>query len=240
MNKRDFIKTGLIGTIGLVAIPSLVRGNNRLSKSLTAKKFNLPPLPYAYDALEPHMDKETLLLHHTQHHQAYTDKLNAAIQEQDIAVSNVREILENASKYNETILKNGGGYLNHRLFWKMLSPNGGGNANGNIANAINSDFGSFEKFKIEFTKSARSLSGSGWVWLVNRNGKLKIITTADQENPFMETLPSHKKGFPIMCLDVWEHSYYLKYQDNRSDYVDAFWKIINWDTVNLRFNKSIA
>lgn len=238
MNKRDFIRTGLIGTIGLIAIPSLVRGNSRIFKS--AKKFNLPPLPYAYDALEPYMDRETLLLHHTLHHQAYADNLNAALQEENVVVSTAREILQNASKYNKTIVNNSGGYLNHRIFWNILSPNGGGEAKGKIAEAINSDFGSFEKFKKEFTHSAKTLSGSGWVWLVNQNGKLKIITSADQENPFMETLPANKKGFPIMCLDIWEHSYYLKYQDNRSGYINAFWKILNWERVNLRFNKSIA
>jgi superoxide dismutase, Fe-Mn family len=237
MNKRDFIKTGLIGTIGLFAIPSLVKGNSRFFKSV--KKFNLPQLPFSYDALEPYLDRETLMLHHRQYHQEYTDKLNAAIQEHGIVVSTVREILQNASKYNESVLNSSGGYMNHRIFWKMLSPSGGGQASGKIAEAINADFGSFEKFKEEFAQSAGSLSGSGWVWLINQKSKLKIITTADQENPFLETLPAAKKGFPIMCLDIWEHSYYPKYQNNRSEYIDAFWNIVNWDTVNLRFNKSI-
>jgi Fe-Mn family superoxide dismutase len=238
MNKRDFVKTGLFGTLGLFAIPSLIKGNSRYFKSV--KTFELPQLPYAYDALEPFIDKETMIIHHTKHHQAYTDKFNAALQAQGIVVDNVRQILENGSKYDETILNNGGGYMNHKLFWKILAPNAGGPASGIIAEKINTDFGSFEKFKEEFTNASKSLFGSGWVWLINQNGKLKITTTANQENPFLETLSADKKGFPIFCLDVWEHAYYLKYQNRRAEYIDAFWNIVNWDTINLRFNKSIS
>jgi Fe-Mn family superoxide dismutase len=238
MNKRDFIKTGLLGAIGLLCLSSFTRLKGGNLKSV--KSFKLPELPYAYDALEPYIDKETMLLHHSKHFAAYTDKFNSALLEQGIAVGNIREIIDNASKYNLEIQKNGGGYFNHRIFFKMLSPKGGGPATGKIADAINSAFGSFDKFKEEFSSSAKKQFGSGWTWLINQNGALKIINTTNQENPLMDTLPPEKRGFPVLCIDVWEHSYYLKYQNRRAEYINAFWNIVNWDTVNIRYNKSIS
>ncbi len=236
MNKREFLKTSLIGSLGLMSIPAL--GRNKINLFKIPKEFKLPELPYAYDALEPYIDKETMEIHYTKHHAGYTDKFNAALHEAGIDAENVRSILQEASKYNAAIVNNGGGFFNHRLYWKCLSPNGGGAPTGNAASLINRDFGSFEKFREEFSSAAKTLFGSGWTWLINQNGILKIVTTSNQDNPFMDTLPSEQQGFPVLCLDVWEHAYYLKYQNRRADYVEAFWNIVNWETVNNKLKKS--
>jgi Fe-Mn family superoxide dismutase len=235
MDKRDFLKTGFSGLLGVMAMPVVARKQSSWLKG--KKEFVLPKLPYAYDALEPYIDKETMEIHHSKHHAGYTRKFNAALEKSGLQPKSAREILKNISKYNEAIRNNGGGYLNHKIFWKSLSPDGGGDPSGEIAAAINNDFGSFTNFKEAFGTAAKSHFGSGWAWLVVDNNKLKIVTTANQDNPIMDILPDEKKGWPLLCIDVWEHAYYLKYQNKRTDYVDAFWDIVNWNTVNEKLSK---
>jgi Fe-Mn family superoxide dismutase len=236
MNKRDFIKTSLAGIVGLMSLPVLAEKRNILLHR--SGKFILPPLPYAYDALEPYIDKETMLIHHTKHHAAYTDKLNTALQEHKIETKSAREILENASKYNTGVINNGGGFFNHKIFWNMMSPNGGGEPTGDLAVAMDSNFGSFSTFKKKFSTAAKILPGSGWTWLIYQNGQLKVTTTSNHDNPLMDTLPAEERGFPLLCIDVWEHAYNTKYQDSRDTYIDQFWNIVNWDTVNKRLRKA--
>ena len=196
--------------------------------------FELPQLPYAYDALEPHIDKQTMEIHHTKHHQAYTTNLNSAIQGTELENKSIEEILRNVSSAPVAVRNNGGGFYNHNLFWEILSPNGGGPATGAVAEAINAAFGSFDKFKEEFTKAATTRFGSGWAWLCKtEGGALQICSTPNQDNPLMDV--SECKGFPILGLDVWEHAYYLKYQNRRPEYITSFFNLINWEEVNRRF-----
>jgi Fe-Mn family superoxide dismutase len=195
--------------------------------------FKLPDLPYDFGALEPHIDAKTMEIHHDKHHGGYTTKLNAAVETENISSSNIEEILANVSKYSTDVRNNGGGYYNHNLFWEILNPNGGGNPTGDLGKAIESTFGSYEQFKDEFSKAAASRFGSGWAWLVNENGKLKIGSTANQDSPLMDI--SDFKGKPIIGLDVWEHAYYLKYQNRRPEYIEAFFNIINWEKANELF-----
>jgi Superoxide dismutase len=196
--------------------------------------FELPKLPYGYSSLEPHIDALTMEIHHTKHHGAYTNNLNAAIQGTSMEQLPIDELIKNVSKFPVAVRNNGGGYYNHNLFWTMLSPNGGGNPMGEIGEAIDKNFSSFSAFKEEFGKAAMSRFGSGWAWLVDVNGKLVISSTPNQDNPKMDV--ADVKGSPIMGLDVWEHAYYLKYQNRRNDYVAAFWNLVNWEEINRRFN----
>ena len=196
--------------------------------------FELPQLPYAYDALEPHIDKQTMEIHHTKHHQAYTTNLNNAIQGTDLENKSIEEILQSISSAPAAVRNNGGGYYNHNLFWEILAPNGGGEPSGAVGEAITSSFGSYEKFKEEFTKAATTRFGSGWAWLCKmEGGALQICSTANQDNPLMDV--SECQGFPILGLDVWEHAYYLKYQNRRPEYIASFFNLINWEEVNRRF-----
>jgi superoxide dismutase, Fe-Mn family len=196
--------------------------------------FELPQLPYAYDALEPHIDKQTMEIHHTKHHQAYTTNLNNAIQGTDLENKSIEEILHNISSAPAAVRNNGGGYYNHNLFWEILAPNGGGEPSGAVGEAITSSFGSYDKFKEEFTKAATTRFGSGWAWLCKmEGGALQICSTANQDNPLMDV--SECQGFPILGLDVWEHAYYLKYQNRRPEYIASFFNLINWEEVNRRF-----
>jgi Fe-Mn family superoxide dismutase len=192
--------------------------------------FKLPDLKYDYNALEPYIDAQTMEIHHTKHHGGYTTKLNAALEAENVSGKSIEEILQNISKYSTGVRNNGGGYFNHNLFWEIMSPNGGGNPTGDIGNAIAETFGSYDKFKDEFANAAATRFGSGWAWLVKDNGKLKIGSTPNQDNPIMDI--SDFKGKPLLGLDVWEHAYYLKYQNRRPDYIDAFFNVINWDKVN--------
>ena len=192
--------------------------------------FELPQLPYAYDALEPHIDKETMNIHHTKHHNTYVTNLNAALEGNDELLNNsVEEVIANLDAVPEAkrtaVRNNGGGHANHSLFWKLLSPNGGGEPTGELAEAINKKFGSLDKFKEEFATAAAGRFGSGWAWLVVNNGELEVTSTPNQDNPIMEGKT------PILGLDVWEHAYYLNYQNRRPDYIKAFWNVINWDEV---------
>ncbi|MBN9295166.1 MAG: superoxide dismutase [Flavobacteriia bacterium] len=196
--------------------------------------FELPKLPYAYDALEPHIDARTMEIHYTKHHQAYTTNLNNAIQGTDLENASIEEILVKG-KDIPAVRNNGGGFWNHNLFWEILSPNGGGDPTGELAEAINAAFGSFAAFKEEFTKAATTRFGSGWAWLCVDGGKLVICSTANQDNPLMG---EGCKGTPILGLDVWEHAYYLNYQNRRPDYITAFFNVINWNKVTELFAKA--
>ena len=194
----------------------------------------LPPLPYAYNALEPYIDEQTMQIHHDRHHATYVNNLNAALEgHADLQSKPLNELLASLDSVPENIRtavrNNGGGHANHTLFWEIMSPNGGGQPTGALADAINSTFGSFENFKTEFTKAATGRFGSGWAWLVMNNGKLAITSTPNQDNPIMEGKT------PILGLDVWEHAYYLKYQNKRPDYIAAFWNVVNWAEVNKRY-----
>ncbi|MDF1674808.1 MAG: superoxide dismutase [Vicingaceae bacterium] len=195
--------------------------------------FELPKLPYAYDALEPHIDARTMEIHHGKHHAGYTNNLNAAIDGTDLAGKSIEDILKNLDMNNAAVRNNGGGYYNHDLFWKVMSPNGGGQPTGAIADAINAAFGSYEGFKDAFAKAAATRFGSGWAWLCKKDGKLEICSTANQDNPLMPGIGCG--GTPLLGLDVWEHAYYLNYQNRRPDYINAFFNVINWDEVAKRF-----
>ena len=199
--------------------------------------FKLPDLPYAYDALEPHIDARTMEIHHTKHHAGYTSKLNDAVAGTELEKMKIEAILAHVSKYSTAVRNNGGGYWNHKLFWEVMSPNGGGQPSErmNIHKAIARDFGSFDKFKEEFSNAAATRFGSGWAWLcVDKKDKLFVTSTANQDNPLMDI--ADKKGTPILGLDVWEHAYYLNYQNRRPDYIGAFWNVINWDQVTKNYN----
>ena len=195
--------------------------------------FELPKLSYDYNALEPHIDARTMEIHHTKHHGAYTNNLNNAIKDTELDSMSIEDILLDISKYSVAVRNNGGGYYNHKLFWEIMSPNGGGEPTGVLLNAINKDFGSFAELKEKFNNAAATRFGSGWAWLVNQDGKLVVSSTPNQDNPLMDL--AEVKGTPIMGLDVWEHAYYLKYQNKRPDYIDAFWNVIDWDQVAKRF-----
>ena len=195
--------------------------------------FELPKLAYAYDALEPNIDARTMEIHHSKHHQAYVTNLNNAIAGTDAEKMSIEEICKNISKYPVAVRNNGGGHYNHSMFWTLLSPKGGGEPTGELAAAINSTFGSFAEFKTLFEASVVTRFGSGWAWLNVQDGKLTISSTANQDNPLMDV--AEVKGTPILCLDVWEHAYYLHYQNRRPDYIAAFWNVVDWNEVARRY-----
>lgn len=198
--------------------------------------FELPALPYASDALEPNIDKATMEIHHGKHHQAYVDNLNKAIAGTEAEGKTIEEILANISSYAPAVRNNGGGHYNHSLFWTVIGPNGGGEPTGELAEAINEAFGSFEDFKKKFAEAGATRFGSGWAWLtVSAEGKLQVSSTPNQDNPLMDV--AEVKGTPILGLDVWEHAYYLKYQNKRPDYIAAFWNVVDWSAVAERFKK---
>jgi len=197
--------------------------------------FELPKLPYGYDALEPHIDSKTMEIHHSKHHNGYTNNLNNAIEGTDLAGKSIEEICKTPD-LDGAVRNNGGGYFNHNLFWTSMSPNGGGEPSGAIADAINKKFGSFENFKIEFSKAASSRFGSGWAWLCVKDKNISICSTPNQDNPLMEDCCG---STPILCLDVWEHAYYLKYQNRRPDYINGFFHVVDWDQVNKRFTSAL-
>lgn len=196
--------------------------------------FELPSLPYAHDALEPHIDTQTMQIHHGKHHAAYVTNLNAAIAGTDAEGKSLEELLASVSKYSPAVRNNGGGHYNHSLFWTVIGPNAGGEPTGELADAINAAFGSFSAFKDEFSKAGATRFGSGWAWLiVKSDGKLAVTSSPNQDNPLMDV--AEVKGTPILGLDVWEHAYYLHYQNRRPDYITAFWNVVNWAEVSKRF-----
>jgi len=206
-----------------------------LNLKLITMAFELPALPYATDALEPHMDKETMEIHHGRHHNAYVSNLNKAIEGTDAANLSIEEINKNISNYSGAIRNNGGGHFNHDLFWSILSPNGGGEPSGELAEAVNAAFGSFDELKKQLQAAGASRFGSGWAWLiVDGNGDLKVTSTPNQDNPLMD-LEGIENGTPILGIDVWEHAYYLNYQNKRPDYLNAIFNVIDWDAVAKRF-----
>lgn len=196
--------------------------------------FDLPKLKYAFDALEPHIDAKTMEVHHDKHHAGYTSKLNAAIEGTDQEGKTIENILSNLDMSNTAVRNNGGGYYNHNLYWEIMSPDGGGKPSGDLAAAIDKAFGSFDSFKEEFSKAGATQFGSGWAWLcVQEGGKVEVCSSANQDNPLMPGVGCG--GTPILGMDVWEHAYYLKYQNQRPAYIDAFFNVINWEEVSRRY-----
>lgn len=233
-DRREFFKK--IGLLGLSGIATKLVSNEQLTVlenfgqvSAQGAQFTLPALPYAYNALEPFIDEQTMTIHHTKHHQAYIDKLNKAIENLG-GKFNLEESFKTISKADVAIRNNGGGHYNHSLFWQLMKPNPGSKENkpsGKLAELITKDFKSFEDLKKEFSEKALKVFGSGWCWLIEQDGKLKISITSNQDNPLMDV--ATEKGKPVLALDVWEHAYYLKYQNKRADYINNWWNIINWD-----------
>lgn len=201
------------------------------------KQFELSVLPYAYDALEPFIDKMTMEVHHDKHHAGYVNNLNKALEVFENIPSDIEEIIKNISKYPVAVRNNGGGHYNHSMFWKGMKPNAEGKPMGKLLDSINSSFGSFDNFKAKFNEVATKHFASGWAWLVVNNGKLEVGSTPNQDNPLMDI--SNFKGYPILCLDLWEHAYYLKYQNKRADYINNWWNVVNWDEASRNYLKSI-
>ncbi|MFY9308913.1 MAG: superoxide dismutase [Bacteroidia bacterium] len=200
--------------------------------------FELPKLAYAYNALEPHVDARTMEIHHTKHHQAYVTNLNNAIAGSDAEKLSIEEICKNISKYPVAVRNNGGGHYNHSLFWTLMAPNAGGQPTGELATAIDSAFGSFDEFKKQFAAAAVGRFGSGWAWLIVKDGKLAISSTPNQDNPLMDI--AEVKGTPVLGLDVWEHAYYLNYQNRRPDYITAFWNVVNWNEASKLYKNAMS
>ena len=198
--------------------------------------FELPKLSYDFAALEPHIDAKTMEIHHGKHHQAYVGKLNDAIAGTELEGQSIEELMSNVSKHSAAVRNNGGGHFNHTLFWSVMSPNGGGEPTGKLAEAINKTFGSFEEFKTQFASAAATRFGSGWAWLVVHDNNLVVTSTPNQDNPTMDI--AEVKGTPILGLDVWEHAYYLNYQNRRPDYIGAFWNVVDWNVVGQLFEQA--
>ena len=216
---------------------SLTNLSNKKNRSeFIMGKFELPALPYAYDVLEPYIDKLTMEIHHTKHHNAYVTNLNKAVEGTDMAGKSLDELLKNISKHPAAVRNNGGGHWNHSLFWTLMKQNGGGEPSGALADAIKSSFGSFNDFKAQFNNAAATRFGSGWAWLIVSGEKLVVSSTPNQDNPLMDV--AEIKGTPILGLDVWEHAYYLKYQNRRPEYIENWWNVINWIEVAKRFSEA--
>ncbi|HRB31057.1 MAG TPA: superoxide dismutase [Ferruginibacter sp.] len=198
--------------------------------------FTLEPLPYAYDALEPYIDSETMKIHHDKHHQAYVDNLNKAIEGTANETTSLDDLVKKAGSISPAVRNNGGGHWNHSFFWDSMAAQAGGEPTGKLAEAINSAFGSFDAFKEKFEGAGKTRFGSGWAWLIVKDGKLEVSSTPNQDNPLMDV--AEVKGSPLLGVDVWEHAYYLKYQNKRPDYLKAFWNVVNWKKVNERFESS--
>jgi Fe-Mn family superoxide dismutase len=195
--------------------------------------FTLPSLPYAADALEPHFDKQTMEIHHGKHHQAYVDNLNKAVAGTENENKSLEELVANAGKISPAVRNNGGGHWNHSFFWVSLAPNAGGEPSGKLGEDIKSTFGSFDAFKEKFNQAGMTRFGSGWAWLIVKDGKLEVSSTPNQDNPLMDV--AEVKGTPLLGADVWEHAYYLKYQNRRADYLNAFWSLVDWNTISKRY-----
>lgn len=234
MERRHFIQKTVAGG---ALIATAAYGNLFSASPLTTTEFTLPPLGYGYDALEPHIDKQTMEIHHTKHHEAYIKNLNKEVAANPLlANKSIEEIIKNISKYNNAVRNNAGGHFNHSLFWTLLSPQGG-TPSPKLLEAIGRDFGSLDKFKETFNEAAKTRFGSGWAWLIVYDGKLKITSTANQDSTLFDI--AETKGYPLLGLDVWEHAYYLNYQNRRPDYITAFWNVVNWAEVSKRYEAGI-
>lgn len=238
-SRRKFMKDALKATVAtVVGVPMIVDSKQVFAKSseeipaFSALQFSQVALPYAFNALEPSIDTTTMEIHYGKHHTAYIKNVNEAIVAEKISFASEEAFFANASKLSSKAKNNGGGAWNHNFFWQIMKPNGGGAPNGKVADAINGAFGSFDKFKEAFAQAGATRFGSGWAWLVKDGGKLKIGSSANQDNPLMDS--SELKGTPLLALDVWEHAYYLKYQNKRADYITAWWNVVNWDEVAKR------
>jgi superoxide dismutase, Fe-Mn family len=236
VDKRTFIKSVFLGGAGLVISSQAYKIKASVNKKKWDGKFILPELGFAYSALEPHMNAHTLRLHH-QEHAAYTEKFNAEVNKAGLKGKTAFEILSDASKYSETICQTGGGYLNHKLFWKMLTPPGKQYPSGELINAFTRDFGSFDAFRDKFTQAALSCHSEGWAWLTCSGKQLKISCTSGNDSPVMDTAPV--QGAPILCLDLWKHAYEDSYKDDKSAYIQSFWEVANWDFVSLRYSRNL-
>lgn len=234
ISRRKFVATSLKAGAITAAMPLVANAENMSIFNPSALTFSQVKLPYDYSALEPHIDAMTMEIHYTKHHTAYIKTVNDLIAADKITAATEKEFFANASKLSAKARNNGGGAWNHNFFWEVMKPNGGGTPSGKIADAINGAFGSFQAFKDQFSTAAKDRFGSGWAWLVNDNGKLKIGSTANQDNPLMDS--SELKGTPLLGIDVWEHAYYLKYQNKRPDYIAAWFNVINWDAVASRLS----
>ncbi len=231
ITRRKFVNDALKATVATsIAVPYLLDSTKAFaSPNAPALQFAQIKLPYEYNALEPNIDATTMEIHYSKHHATYVKNVNEAIAAEKIVFATEKEFFANASKLSAKAKNNGGGVWNHNFFWEVMKPNGGGTPTGKIGDAINGAFGSFDKFKEQFSQAGITRFGSGWAWLVNDGGKLKIGSTANQDNPLMDS--SELKGTPLLALDVWEHAYYIKYQNKRNEYVANWWNTINWDTV---------
>jgi Fe-Mn family superoxide dismutase len=242
MERRKFLSS-----LGLLAISGAITKANSFSQSFESfnntnrrnkmSKFELPKLPYSYDALEPYIDARTMEIHHTKHHQAYVNNLNNAVAGTAYEGKSLEELFSEVSKIPAAIRNNGGGHYNHSLFWEIMSPNKGGEPTGKLAESIKNDLGGFANFKESFTKAAMTRFGSGWAWLSVVNGKLVVSSTPNQDNPLMDV--AEVKGLPILGVDVWEHAYYLKFQNRRNEYLETFFNVINWDEVSKRYEAAM-
>ena len=252
-SRRDFLKKTAMLSAGVFISTSI---SNTMNASETTSPivhspeglipdnfdvpYTLPKLPYGYEALEPHIDKLTMEIHYSKHHQAYVTNLNKALDIIDTKLvdssKSLDKIFESMSKFPDAVRNNAGGHYNHSLFWNLMKPNGGGIPKGKLGDAITSTFGSFDEFKKQFAEAATKRFGSGWAWLVIQDGKLVIGSTANQDNPLMRLKGNGLKGKPILALDVWEHAYYLKNQNRRADYIASFWNVVNWETVENLYN----
>lgn len=237
MNKREFLKSSLLG-VGATLLSTSVFSSSIMSgkKGNTLQSgdlFEQPPLGYAFDALEPYIDARTMEIHYTKHHAAYTKNLNDQLAKLSSHPKSIVHIFEHITQYPVAVRNNGGGYYNHNLFWKIIAPGGSREPSAELKRALESAFGSFDNFKKVFIEKAMGVFGSGWAWLIKTPLGLKITTTANQDNPLMET--ETERGIPILMVDVWEHAYYLKYQNRRREYLEAFWQVINWDQVQHYF-----
>jgi len=235
MRKREFLKTGLVGIVGLASM-RLTAGN---SKSLwkNEAKFRIPGLSYSYEALEPYFEKSAVQHQHLSQHADYANGLNTALGNNHVPGKRARHYLKNASKFPAKISGNAGGFVNQNIFWKSISPHGGGNPSGKIARLINRDFGTFEAFKSHFRKTALDHSGSGWAWLIVDHQKLKVVTTSRQDNPIMDSLPDSQRGFPLLGLDLGDHACPAQYKDNMAEYIEAFWNVVNWKMASRKLKK---
>jgi Fe-Mn family superoxide dismutase len=253
MDKRTFLRKsvflGIGGTLagnvtGTLKAAGLAQGGMQATRGIQAEAgtaddepFKLPELGYAYDALEPYIDARTMEIHHDRHHAGYTRNFNAAVLEAGLAGTKIREIFSRVSRYPAAVRNNGGGYFNHKMYWKSMSPKGGGEPAGDLKTAIDKSFGSFGSFREKLSEAAATRFGSGWAWLVSTEGGLVVTSTPNQDNPMMDI--AEVGGFPLLAIDVWEHAYYLKHQNRRSEYIEAFWHVVDWDYVQRRYARAM-